>query len=491
VNLVELLLGPAGAAPDTPALRSGAIVVNYGALADRAARDSTRLRTAGVKPGDRVAISAPNSVAFVAAYLGILHAGGVAVPLNPLAPEAELRRELDVVDASAVALADGSKPIGELPAVIFSDAASEVAGVERAAPATRADVEPAALLFTSGTAGAPRAAILTHGNLASNIHQVLAHPGLSPNPEDVGLGVLPFFHVFGLNVGLGVTLASGASIVPVEHFDPVATLELIERHQISIVAGVPTMFRAWSETPGHDSAFNRCRLAVSGAAALLPETAVAFRDRFGIVLHQGYGLTEASPIVTTTALTPEPKPGSIGPPLPGVEVRLVDAADGGDVLEGDWGELWVRGANVFPGYWNDDEATKRVLTDDGWLRTGDVAAADHQGELALVDRAKDLIIVSGFNVFPAEVEDVLREHADVADVAVVGEPSEKTGETVVAYMVPESGRTPDPDELRSFVARQLARYKCPTRVEIVGKLPRTLVGKVLRRELRDDTAKPA
>jgi long-chain acyl-CoA synthetase len=226
------------------------------------------------------------------------------------------------------------------------------------------------------------------------------------------------------------------------------------------------------------------RLAVSGAAPLGEELFDGMRKRFDVVVHEGYGLTEASPIVTTSAIgRREPAPGSIGPPLPGVDVRVVDA-DGTDVLPGDPGEIWVHGPNVFPGYWRDSDATARALTGDGWLRTGDVAVADDAGELSLIDRAKDLVIVSGFNGYPAEVEEVLLEHPDVAEAAVVGEPDPRAGEAIVAFVVPEAGRRLDPDELLAHCARSLARYKCPTRIEVVEALPRSFAGKVLRRELR-------
>jgi long-chain acyl-CoA synthetase len=204
-------------------------------------------------------------------------------------------------------------------------------------------------------------------------------------------------------------------------------------------------------------------------------------DRFGVTVHDGYGLTEASPVVTTTAVAAVPKPGSIGPPLPGIEVRLLDS-EGNPALEDDPGQIVVRGANVFAGYWNDASATAAVLV-DGWLHTGDVAVADADGWLTLVDRAKDVVIVSGFNVYPGEVEDALRSHRDVEDVAVIGEPHPRTGETVVAYVVARPGSNPDPVELLRHAGRQLARYKLPTRVELVESLPRTLAGKLVRRAL--------
>ena len=472
LNLADVLLARSGDTPVAVALRHRDATVSYRELAARAARFAGHLVSEGVEPGDRVAITGINHPAFVAAYLGTLRAGAVAVPLNPQAPEAELERELAAVE----------------PKVVLRDADLRSEPTREPGPTVdRADHDVAVLLFTAGTAGQPKAAMLTHGNLAANVRQVLDHPGLALRPDDVGLGVLPVFHVFGLNVGLGVTLAAGATVLMVEEFDPVDSLRLVREHGVTIVSGVPAMYVAWLALPEADApadAFSSVRLAVSGAAALPGEVAAGFQERFGLVVHEGYGLTEASPIVTTSALgTDGPRPGSIGPPLPGVDVRLVDV-DGADVLAGDPGEIWVRGPNVFPGYWRDEEATARALTDDGWLRTGDIAVLDDDGELTLVDRSKDLVIVSGFNVYPAEVEEVLLSHPDVAEAAVVGETHPRTGEAVIAFVVAEAGRTPTGDELAAHCARSLARYKCPARVEVVVALPRSFAGKVLRRELR-------
>lgn len=471
-NVAEVLLAAAARTPDATALRSGGDVVTYRDLDERAARVAGALRAEGVEPGDRVAIEGNNTIAFVASYLGVLRIGGVAVPLNPYAPEAELTRELDALEPAVVLRPPRDGTEGDAAAV---------------APVERDEDDPAVLLFTAGTAGAPKAAVLTHGNLASNIRQVLDHPGLTLTADDVSLGVLPFFHVFGLNAVLGIGLAAGASTVLIEHFEPATVLRAVREHGVTVLAGVPAMYHAFldlDDATAPPKTFASLRLAVSGAAPLSQELFEGMLERFDVVVHEGYGLTEASPIVTTSAIgRRDPAPGSIGPPLPGVDVRLVDV-DGADVLPGDPGEIWVRGPNVFPGYWRDPAATANALTDDGWLRTGDIAVADDIGELSLVDRAKDLIIVSGFNVYPAEVEEVLLEHPDVAEAAVVGEPDPRTGESIVAFVVPEPGRRPPADQLLAQCARSLARYKCPTRVEVMESLPRSFAGKVLRRELR-------
>ena len=480
-------------------MTAGESTIGHGELADAVARAAGGLTGLGVAPGDRVAIVADNTPVFVVAYLATLWSGAVAIPIDPDSGVGELGRRLAAVEPR-VAIVDkaghdtfvaaASEAKLSIPVV---DAAGGIEGAEPwdavangpAAPIVeRDDADTAVLLFTAGTGGPPKAAMLTHGNLAANIAQVLEHPGLAFHDTDVSLGSLPLFHVFGLNVVLGVALAAGAHVVLVEEFHPVATAQLIKAKSITVVPGVPAMFEAWLD---HDElapdTFASVRLAVSGAAPLGEETAHAFAQRFGVVVHEGYGLTEASPIVTTAAISDDLRAGSIGPPLPGVEVQLVDV-DGSPVLPGDPGEIWVRGPNVFPGYWRADDATRTVLTPDGWLRTGDVAVADESGWLRIVDRAKDLVIVSGFNVFPAEVEEVLLAHPDVAEAAVVGEPDPKTGECLVAFVVPTPGHQPDPAALTAWSARQLARYKCPSRIEIVSELPRSFVGKLLRRELR-------
>ena len=490
VNLLEKLLG--AGVPDAVALLGARGATSYAVLDDSVARFAGTLANAGVSPGDRVAILSPNDETFVLGYLAVLHVGAVAVPLNPSAPPEELAREMAAVAPKLGLAAPWTEGMLEAAGATVLSVDLDEAGSEPIPRVQRDSDDAAVLLFTSGTAGAPKAAVLTHGNLAANIGQVQEHPGLRLHRDDVMLGSLPFHHVFGLNVVLGVSLAAGGAVVLESQFDAAEAAELVVRHDVTVLAGVPTMYSQWLALELPDGAFRSVRLAVSGAAALPPAVGAAFRSRFGVVVHQGYGLTEAAPIVTTTALGGnEPRPGSIGPPVPGVEVRIVDD-DGADVLDGDPGELWVRGPNVFPGYWHDDEATARVLTSEGWLRTGDVAVVEERGDLRLVDRSKDLIIVSGFNVYPVEVEEVLREQPEVLDAAVVGEPSSRTGEAVVAFVVARPGEVLDAAVLGERCGKSLARYKCPSRIEILDELPRSPAGKLLRRELRPSaTRKPA
>jgi long-chain acyl-CoA synthetase len=493
-----MLLAAAESAPERFAL-VGPEPLTYAELAARSAAVAASL-AAAAQAGDRVAIVAGNEAAFVAAYLGVLAAGAIAVPLNVGSPAQELGRELDAVEpvlvlASAASADLARRAVGHRsPSTAASTTAPTTVPVvvidelpAPPAPTPTASREPrdvAVLLFTAGTAGAPKPAMLTHGSLLANIEQMQSHPGLRIGPTDVAIGVLPLFHVYGLNVVLGLALYAGASVALVDHFHPVETLARVRRDRVTVVAAVPAIFDAWlglDEATAPADALQHVRLCVSGATTLPAATASGMQERFGVTVHDGYGLTEASPVVTTTAVGEQRRAGSIGPPLPGVEVRLLDY-DGQPALDGDPGEIIVRGPNVFAGYWNDPETTDAVLV-DGWLHTGDIAVAGTDGWLSLVDRAKDIVIVSGFNVFPGEVEDAIRSHHDVADVAVIGEPHPRTGETLVAFVVPRPGHDPDPVELLRHAGRQLARYKLPTRVEVVESLPRTLAGKLVRREL--------
>ncbi len=368
----------------------------------------------------------------------------------------------------------------DLPgALSFDDA---IAG-EPAPVVERGDDDLAVLIFTSGTAGAPKAAMLTHGNLLANLQQCQDHPGRAQVADDVAFGVLPFFHIFGLNVVLGLSLTAGATTLAIERFDPQSALDAVTNHGVTVISGAPTMWSAWATLPGAPAeAFARVRLATSGAARLDPDVRSAMRTRFGLELTEGYGLTEAAPVVCSGHGLDAPD-GSIGVPLPGLLVRLVDP-DGQDALIGDAGELWVQGPNVFTGYWEDPEATAAALTPDGWLRTGDIAVVDDDGFLFLVDRAKDLIIVSGFNVYPAEVEEVIAAHPAVEQVAVIGVPHPHSGEAVKAYVVVAPGASVEEDDVIAHSEAHLARYKCPQKVMFVDEIPVSATGKVLRKLLR-------
>jgi long-chain acyl-CoA synthetase len=485
---------------DSAALISRGRVTTYGELREQVAGLRGGLTGLGLEPGDRVGILAANNWYFVASYLAVLGAGCVAVPLNSTSPPREVERNLAAIGARAVIAGPAGKAAisalqrSELPVLehLIASRGGEVAGalvlddVMAAAPTPIVDREPddlAVLMFTSGTAGTPKAAMLTHGNLLSNLEQCQAHPGRAQTADDVVFGVLPFSHIFGLNVVLGISFMAGSSVLVVERFDPHSSLESIANHRCTVVTGAPTMWNAWATLPGADpNALSSVRLAASGAAPLPTATRRAIGERFGIELAEGYGLTEASPVVATGFGVGAPE-GSIGVPVPGCHVRLVDA-DGEDALIGDAGEVWVSGPNVFAGYWDDEAATSATLTDDGWLRTGDIAVVDDDGYLFLVDRVKDLVIVSGFNVYPAEVEQVIALHPGVADCAVVGVPHPYTGEAVKAYVVPVEGGSIEEDDLIAHCGEYLARYKCPDKVLFVDELPHGLGGKLLRRALR-------
>jgi long-chain acyl-CoA synthetase len=301
--------------------------------------------------------------------------------------------------------------------------------------------------------------------------------------DDVLLLALPLFHIFGLNVTLGLLALNGATGLLIERFEPIPALRMIVEHKVSVIFGAPTMYGAWVSVPGADQYnLSSVRLAISGAAPLPADVLRDFRDLFGVHIYEGYGLTETAPTLWTNRMADKPRPGSVGKPLPEVEFRLV-GEDGSEVELGDPGEIVVRGPNVFHGYWNRPEETEQAFV-DGWFKTGDIGVLDEEGYLYLVDRKRDLIIVSGFNVFPSEVERALLENPSVIEAAVVGVPHAYTGESVKAYVVLDPDDRPSESELMADVQTRLARFKCPGSIEVVDELPHLLTGKVLRRALR-------
>ena len=487
-------------APDRVALVWQEQQTTYGDLDARVDRAAAAFQGLGIGPGDRVALLLGNVPAFVEAYFGVLRSGAAAVPLTlGLAPD-EVGHALADSGARvlvvAAVVADAMIDLAaELDVTVLVAGATEVpvgatrwrdaldqAGELR--PVDRSPGDLAALVYTSGTTGRPRGAMLTRGNLEANQDQSLAGR-FKVSADDVVLLVLPLSHIYALNVGLGACTQVGATILLMERFDPTTSLDAIAEHQVTIVLGAPPMYVAWVNTPGiEDRDLASLRLAVSGAAPLPVSVLERFQQLTGITIEEGYGLTEASPSVASNSMAPVARPGSVGVALPDVELRLVDD-NGRDVATGDPGEVWVRGPNVFQGYWNDDEATAAALDADGWLHTGDVGTQDEDGYLYLVDRIKDMIIVSGFNVYPREVERVLDQHEAVDQCAVVGVPHPYTGEAVKAYVVPRDGFEVTEDELAVFCRDRLARYKCPEVVEFVESLPHTSSGKLRRAALRD------
>jgi len=485
--------------PDSAiALISRGRETTYGALRSQIASMRGELGRMGVGKGDVVALLCGNSRYFVVSYLASVGIGAIVAPLNPTSPAPEIENELNVVKPTVVVIEPAAVAAWSQISSVTTSAVRIVVATEGhsipgaltidaflvAEPGPLVDVEathPAVYMFTSGTAGSPKAAVLTHNNLFTNIRQanVAEHIG----PTDVTYGVLPLFHIFGLNVLLGTTLAGGGCVVLVQRFDPLSTIETIAERKVTIIPGAPSMWMALAQLdhPSADS-FKGVRIALSGAAKLPEQIAHSIAARFGLQIQEGYGLTEAAPVVTTS-VGMEWTPGSIGRPVPGIELRLVDE-NGDDVLVGDSGEIWIRGENIFAGYLHDPEATARVLSRDGWLRTGDIAVVDEDGHLYMVDRAKDLIIVSGFNVFPAEVEGVLASHPDIAEVSVIGTAHPHTGEAVRAYVVARNGVHLDEDAIVDFCRTKLARYKCPSKVMFVDSLPRNISGKVQRYALR-------
>lgn len=500
-SLAEILPGHARVRPDRAALIAGDRVITYGALEERARRAAGALAGIGVSAGDRVAVLLGNVPEFVEVAHATWRIGAAVSPLNVMLTPEEIGYVLADADARVVVAGRSLVPsvlavrdrLSGLEQVLVTGrgpsprrTSSYERALSRAAEPPTPPVRPddlAILAYTSGTTAEPKGAMLTHGNLVSNLDMIRSVPALAVAESDVVLAALPLFHIFGLNATLGLVMREGATAVLVERFDPTDTLALVARQRVTVLPGAPPMFQAWLAVGGTPD-LSSVRLAVSGAAPLPQAVLEAFRDRFGIPIWEGYGLTETAPVVTTTALGDEARPGSIGLPLPGVEVRLVDER-GAEVEEGDPGEIVVRGPNVFAGYWRRPEETRAAFR-DGWLLTGDVAYRDDDGYLHIVDRTKDVIIVSGFNVYPKEVEDAITLHPKVAECAVLGVPDDRTGEAIRALVVPRPGEALTEADVIDRCRDSLARFKWPRDIEIVDSLPRHVTGKVLRRALRED-----
>jgi len=518
-HLADLLTQAAAETPESLALVEVATDrrVTWSELegeVDRVAHGFDRL---GLVAGYRVLVALGNRVEFVAVYLGALRARLVAVPVNPRAATGELVRM--IADCGArVVVVDEDSVIGVRAAVAgLQDAlvgADEELRVRTTVPrivVTGAPTAPgettyeqllapagaptpgvddpealAVLLYTGGTSGRPRAAMLSHRALLANIEQAARVEPPMVTGDDVVLGVLPLFHVYGLNAVLGQVLRQRARLVLVETFDAERSLDIIEHEAVSVVPVAPPVFAHWLPLPRLHERLGDVRLVLSGSAPLSPALLDAFVERTGLTVHQGYGLTEAAPVVTSTLCSATVKRGSVGAALPGIALRLIDHR--GHPPEGeDPGELHIKGDNLFSGYWPDgSDGPAR----DGWYATGDVGFLDRDGDLFLVDRLKELVIVSGFNVYPVEVEEVIDEVDDVDEAAVIGTPDDATGEAVLAYVrqVPHSSLTEDElvDCVVEHCALRLARFKRPREVHVVAQLPHTVTGKVAKGRLRAD-----
>ena len=493
-NLADIVSRSAARRPAHIAVVDGDNTITYAGLDDQITAMASGLLSHGVKPGDRVALLLGNRITFVVALYGVMRAGAVAVPLNTSSTPHEIEYAVSLTGAKAV-ICDGStndsvRSADLGPCVgIMAGATQWDALLSRPDPSllpSETDPETVAvLLFTSGSTGKPKAAMLTHRALLANLDALLALDAPAAITDtDRALAVLPLFHVYSLNAVLSLTLAAGGTVVLSDRFSAHGTLELIERHHVTVVAGAPPMYVAWSADPQLRRAVASVRLLTSGAAPLPPALFDQVRTVTGQPVWEGYGLTECSPVVSTSLVPGVPKAGSVGMALPTLEVRIGSGPDApADGEEDDeTGEIWVRGPSVFSGYWPDGAGGP---DESGWFPTGDMGYFDHEGYLHLVDRRSDLILVSGFNVYPREVEDVITLHEGVGEVAVTGVDHPYSGEAVKASVVLVPGAVVTPDDIVTWCEQRLARYKCPTIVEVVDTLPHAVTGKLARAKLRD------
>lgn len=488
MNLAENLQATATAHPAQVAIKLDDLEIPFAALANGAARVASWLSSLGVEPGDRVAITMPNLPQFPVIYYGILWAGATVVPLNPLFKGREFSYALSDSGSKVIFAWEGmaeeaEKGAAEAGAVFVSVGQGFMAQVAEHAPAalvSRDDEDTAVVLYTSGTTGSPKGAELTHRNMGRNAE--VAASLFNTQPSDMVFGGLPLFHSFGQTVGMNVCVATGATLTLLPRFEPAKALEVLVRDHVTIMLGVPTMYVALLGYPGREGvALPDLRVCASGGASLPVEVLRGFEAAFDCLVLEGYGLSETSPVASFNHPDRDRKPGSIGTPITGVEMRLVDQ-EWQDVAEGEIGEIAIKGHNVMKGYLNKPEATAAVMH-DGWFRTGDLAKRDDEGYYYIVDRAKDMIIRGGFNVYPREVEEVLYEHPAVGQAAVVGVPDDTYGEEIAAAVVLKTGASATPDELREFAKERVAAYKYPRIVWITEQLPMGPTGKILKRQI--------
>ena len=512
LNLAVLLEDSARNLPGRDAVVHGAARLTYAQLDAAASRVAAALTARGVGAGDRVAVSCPNLPAFPIAYYGILKAGAAVVPLNILLTEREIAYHLADSGAKAYFCYEGTAglptgaagraafdatPACEFFVLLTADPAATApsAEVETLAefthrqPATfastaTAETDTAVILYTSGTTGQPKGAELTHSNMVHNA--LLANRLFGVHPHDVHLVALPLFHSFGQTVQMNAGVATGATLVLLPRFAAGEALALMQTEGVTFFAGVPTMYHALlgcdAAQSGLPGIAARMRVAVSGGAALPGEVMRRFEERFAVPILEGYGLSETSPVATFNRVGRPRRPGSVGLPAWGVQVKII-RGDGSAAEAGEPGEIAIRGHNVMKGYFRRPAATAEAIDADGWFRTGDIGVQDADGYLSIVDRKKDMIIRGGFNVYPRELEEVLLTHPGVSVAAVVGVPHPSHGEEVKAFVVRSSGSGVTEAELTAWCRQKMAAYKYPRIIEFRDSLPMTATGKILKRQL--------
>ena len=485
--------------PDQLALHFiGGPSVAYGELEIAVNRTADYLLGLGIAPGDRVAVQLPKCLPFIYFHLATMQIGAIFLPLNPAYPLAELRYFLedsgarlfiaDAKDQSGIDPITDSLPNHQKTTYIYKPAESGATWLEdkpssRGYPLPGDPDQTAMMLYTSGTTSRPKGAEITHGNLTANIESL--HEAWGWRKDDSLLHALPIFHVHGLVVALHGALHAGASAILMPSFDAAQTLELLASRRFSVFMGVPTMHRRlYQLAKGQPCDLSHLRLMTSGSDRLPDDLFFGYQETFKVTLLERYGMTETG-MNLSNPLDGERRVGSVGMPLPGVSARVVDPVTELPLPDGEVGELQIKGAHVFKGYWRQPDKTVEAFTADGWLRTGDMGMRAPDGYFTLKGRAKDLIITGGLNVYPPEVELVLMEHPDVAACAVIGCPDEEWGEQVVAAIIPRAGAAPNEAEICAFCRGQLAAYKVPRRVVFVEEFPANALGKVQKAKLRE------
>jgi long-chain acyl-CoA synthetase len=495
LSLAAILAENARRRPDKEALVEGALRLSFGEVWRRARAQAGALAALGVRPGDRVALMAPNTAEFPIAYYAIAAAGGVVVPVHLLLSQPEVEHVLK--DSGATVLlchpaqadtgAAAARAVG-LQVVMLGAEFDKLATIAEPLPwyVTREADDPAVVFYTSGTTGVPKGAVLSHFNLVMNA-TVNAFDANDIRSDDIALGALPLFHAFGQTVSLNSTWRAGATLVLLPRFDAARAIELMAAEKVNTFHGVPTMFVALAAAAAQAPVLPELRVCISGGASLPVAVLERFEAAFGARIYEGYGLSETSPTASVNQPCFGTRAGTIGHPLWGVDVEIARAEveDRVELLPpGELGEVVIRGHNVFSGYLGRPEATAEALV-DGWFRSGDLGTKDDDGFLRIVDRKKDVIIRGGFNVYPREVEEVLMRHPAVTQVAVIGLPDELHGEEVCAVVVPErGGAAPDADGIVAWSREHLGKHKYPRRVEFTDTLPLGPSMKVLKRELR-------